>query len=109
MHTHFVNRFIAVSSALAAAGILTCAAAFLNVIMPHGSPAAFFLGIVFLALVVAGVMIGFVWLCDRYERNAPRGLEYTVPLANEASPHSVVSKAGATSRFGPAFLAHAQD
>ncbi len=67
MYAHPMNRLITVSSALAAAGILTCAAVILDVFMPKESLAAFLASMVFLGLAVTGVMIGFTWACDKCE------------------------------------------
>jgi hypothetical protein len=59
---------IGVSSALAAAGILACAVAILDVFTPRGSLAGFLTGMAFLGLVVTGVVIGCTWVCDKCER-----------------------------------------
>jgi hypothetical protein len=52
---------------MAAAGILACAAALGDVFMPRGSLAGFLTGMVLLGLAVAGVVIGYTWLCDKCE------------------------------------------
>ena len=61
------NKLIAVSSALAAAGVLTCAVALLDVFMPKESLAAFLASMALLGLVVTGVLIGYTWACDKCE------------------------------------------
>ena len=67
MYSHFWNKSIAVSSALAAAGVLVCAAAILDAFMPKGSLAAFLASMALLGLVVTGVVIGYTWVCDKCE------------------------------------------
>ena len=67
MCSHFWNKLMTVSSALAAAGLLACAAAILDVIMPKESLAGFLTSMALLGLVAAGVLIGYTWACDRCE------------------------------------------
>ena len=67
MCSHSWNKFIAVSSALAGAGVLACAAVILDVFMPKGSLAAFLTSMALLGLVVTGVVIGYAWACDKCE------------------------------------------
>jgi len=67
MCSHSWNRLIAVSSALAAAGVLACAASLLDVFMPTGSLAGFLTRMALLGLVVTGVVIGYTWVCDKCE------------------------------------------
>ncbi len=67
MCSHFWNKSIAVSSALAAAGVLTCAAALLEAFMPKGSLAAFLASMALFGMVVTGVVIGYMWVCDRLD------------------------------------------
>ena len=56
-----------VSASLAAAGILVCGAAIIDVHFPKGSALGFAAGVVALAVAVALVLIGFVWACDKCE------------------------------------------
>jgi len=58
---------IAVSTALAAAGVLACAAAILDAFIPKGSLAAFLANIALLGLAVTGVLIAHTWACDKCE------------------------------------------
>ena len=67
MCSHFWNKLITVSAALLAAGILVCAVAIADVLIPKGSPATFLANATFLGLVVAAVVIGYTWACDRCE------------------------------------------
>jgi hypothetical protein len=67
MCSHSPNKLIGVSSALAAAGVVTCAAALLDVFVPKGSLAGFLTSMALLALVVTGVVIGYTWVCDKCE------------------------------------------
>ncbi len=61
------NKLIAASAALAAAGILTCAAALLNALLPKESFAAFLASMALLGLAVTAVVIGYAWTCDKCE------------------------------------------
>jgi len=67
MCLHCWNKLIAVSSALAAAGILTCAAALLDVFMPRGSFVGFLTRMALVGCAVIAVVIGYVWVCDKCE------------------------------------------
>ena len=67
MCSHCWNKLIAVSSAMAAAGILTCAGALLDVFIPGGSLVGFLTRMVLLGLAVIGVVIGYTWVCDKCE------------------------------------------
>ncbi len=62
------SKLIAVSCALAAAGVLACAVAILDVFTPKESLAGFLTNMALLALVVTAVVIGYTWVCDRCER-----------------------------------------
>jgi ABC-type Fe3+ transport system permease subunit len=69
MKSHLWNsKLIAVSCALAAAGILACAVAIIDVVMPRGSLVGFLAGMALLGLVVTAVVIGYTWVCDKCER-----------------------------------------
>jgi hypothetical protein len=71
MVTHFKNRLLVTSLALAAAGILTCVASLLEAFFPRGSVAAF-LGLLFSAgVAIAAIMIAFAWTCEKADE---RGL-----------------------------------
>lgn len=61
------NKFIAISAALGAAGLLTCAGALIDAFLSNGSLAGFLMGMLLLAFVVTGVVIGYTWACDRCE------------------------------------------
>ena len=67
MSPQWWNRLIVASCALAAAGILACGFALLHILTPIGSMLDFLAGIVLLALVVVGVMIGYSWVCKKCE------------------------------------------
>jgi hypothetical protein len=67
MSPQWWNRLIVASCALAAAGILACGFAVLHVLTPIGSILDFLAGVVLLALVVVGVMIGYSWICEKCE------------------------------------------
>ncbi len=67
MCLHAWNKLIAVSSALAGAGVLACAAAILDVSMPKASLAAFLARMALIGLAVTTVMLAFNWVCDKCE------------------------------------------
>ena len=66
MCSHSWNKLVAASSALAAAGVLTCAAALLDVFVPKASLAAFLASLVLLGLGVTGVLIAYTWACEKF-------------------------------------------
>ena len=67
MCSHCWNKLIAVSSALAVAGVLACAAALLDVFIPRGSLVGFFTRMALLGFAVTGAVIGYTWVCDKCE------------------------------------------
>ena len=67
MCSHCWNKLIAVSFALALAGVLMCAIALLDVFIPRGSLAGFLASMGLLAIVVTGVVVGYTWVCDKCE------------------------------------------
>ncbi len=70
MVAHFKNRLLVTSTALAAAGLLTCAAALLDAFFPQGSLAAF-LGWLFTAgVAIIVIMVSFAWTCEKVDRRS---------------------------------------
>ena len=67
MYTHAGNKMLVASLALAAGGILACAAALLDVVAPAGSPVVFLGMMLLLGLAAVGLVIAFTWGCDRCE------------------------------------------
>jgi len=57
---------IAVSSALAGAGVLACAAALLDVFIPGASLAGFLTRMALLGVAVTAVVIGYTWACGKW-------------------------------------------
>ena len=103
MCSHCWNKLIGVSSALAAAGVLACAAALGDVFMPRGSLSGFLTNMVLLGLAVAGVVIGYTWVCDKCESyfngrldrllgRSKRNRSDTVNLGATVSPQPTESK-----------------
>ena len=94
MGSHFWNKSIAVSAALAAAGVLACAAASLNAVMPRGSLVAFLASTALLGLVVTGVAIGYAWICEKsegyFEGRLDRLLSAGKPDGNVFGPTTLV-------------------
>jgi hypothetical protein len=69
MHSNsWDKKLIAASAALAAAGVLVCAAALLDALLPRQSLAGFFTYLALIGLLVTGVAVGYVWVCDKCER-----------------------------------------
>ena len=61
------NKLIAVSFALAAAGILACAGALLDTFIPRGSVLGFLAWLAVMGSVVIGTVVGYTWICDKCE------------------------------------------
>ena len=61
------KRVLVTSIALAAAGVLACIAALFDALVPKGSLWAFFAALVPLALVIIGILFGFVKACEKCE------------------------------------------
>jgi hypothetical protein len=61
------NKVLAISFVLAAAGILACIAALFDNLVPKGSLLAFLAAMIPLGLLIVGILIAFVWLCDKCE------------------------------------------
>ena len=67
MCSHCWNKLIAISSALAAAGILACAGALLDAFIPRGSVLGFLTWMVVLGIIIIGTVVGYTWVCDKCE------------------------------------------
>jgi hypothetical protein len=67
MRSHSWSKAIAISWALAAAGILACAGALLDAFVPRGSFAGFFTWLAVMGFIVVGTVVGYAWVCDQYE------------------------------------------
>ena len=67
MCLHCWNKLIAISSALAVAGILACAGALLDAFIPRGSVLGFLTWMAVLGFIVIGTVIGYTWVCDKCE------------------------------------------
>jgi hypothetical protein len=66
MYSNSWGKLIAVSSALAAAGLLACSAALLDVLIPGASPVEFLTRVALLGVAVTAVVIGYTWACDKW-------------------------------------------
>jgi len=67
MFRHPWKKVIVGSFAIGVAGILTCISALLGVLVPTWSLGAFITVLISLGLVVVGILVGFVWVCDKCE------------------------------------------
>jgi hypothetical protein len=81
---------------MAAAGILTCAVALLDVFIPAGSLVGFLAKMALLGLAVTGVVIGYTWLCDKCESYF-LGRREPFLDDSESDPNEVVSPKTAVS------------
>lgn len=75
MWPHSRNKLISVSFALAAAGVLTCVAALLDVFVPSGSLVGFLARMALLGLAVIVTVIGYAWACDQCESYVDERIE----------------------------------
>ena len=67
MCSHCWNKLTAISVALAAAGVLMCAVALLDVFIPRGSVLGFLTWMVVLGIIIIGTVVGYTWACDKCE------------------------------------------
>jgi hypothetical protein len=90
MVTHFKNRLLAVSLALASAGILTCLASVLELFFPRGSLLAFIGWMCTAGIAVVAVTLGFAWTSEKVDewRTARQGDR---DLRAEESPRAETS------------------
>ncbi len=74
------NKMLVVSLSLAAAGVLACVAAVYDSLVPKGSLWAFLATMVPMGLLVAIIIVGFVWLCERWESYSPSRREQPLKI-----------------------------
>ena len=96
MSSHYRNKLTAVSCAMAAAGILTCAAALLEVFIPGGSLVGFLARMALLGFAVTGIVIGYTWVCDKCESYFIGGLDRFLD-DSEPNRYDVMSRRAAVS------------
>jgi hypothetical protein len=65
------RKLVAASGAIAAGGLLACAAALLDLLVPTASTTAFLAMMALLGLAVAGVVAAFTWLCGCWDNSLP--------------------------------------
>jgi hypothetical protein len=68
MDSHPFNRLLVIALALPAAILIAGMAAILDYVFPRGSLLSFLGAMLPMGLVIAGVIVGFVWACDKCER-----------------------------------------
>jgi hypothetical protein len=61
------NKMLVISCSVAAVGILVCAGGLLDILVPKGSIFWFMFRVATLAGVIALVVAGYVWICDKCE------------------------------------------
>ena len=71
MYWHPWRKLVAASGAIAAGGLLACAAALLDLLTPTASTKAFLITMALLGLAVAGVVAAFTWLCGCWDESLP--------------------------------------
>jgi hypothetical protein len=112
MCSHCWNKLTVMSFTLAAAGILACAVALLDVFIPRGSVLGFLAWMVVLGIIVIGTVIGYTWACDkcesyfsgRLDRLLSRGKPNRSDAANlgaPVSPRPTEPRAGGDARSTP--------
>jgi hypothetical protein len=93
----FKNRLLVTSITLAAAGLLTCAAALLDAILPWVSLAAF-LGWLFAAgAAIIAIMVSFAWTCEKVDqcsRSRQRGQDHHAGSPRRAATGAWGSRPG---------------
>lgn len=102
MCSHSWNKTLVTGSAIAGSGILACLTALLGVVMPHGSTISFFVSFVLLGLAVTGVVVGFTWVCDRWERHDSARLESLLDTGKR-NPKAAPTARGSQLAFDPDF------
>ncbi|MGD0897549.1 MAG: hypothetical protein ABR915_06905 [Thermoguttaceae bacterium] len=75
MYSHTKNKLFVISLAIAVGGILACTGAILGVYMPKGSTAAFVTMMTLVGLTVTGLIVGFMWACDKFESHVEGDLD----------------------------------
>ncbi len=89
MHSHPLNRPLVIALALPAAILIAGVAAILDYVFPRGSWLSFLAAMLPMALVIAGVMAGFIAACDKCE-------SWLTPI-----PHAVGGARSAGRHFHP--------
>jgi hypothetical protein len=67
MCPHSWDKSIAISFALAAAGILACAGALLDAFIPRDSLLGFLAWMAVMGSIAIGTVVGYTWVCDKCE------------------------------------------
>jgi hypothetical protein len=78
------SKLIAISFALAAAGILACAGAILDALVPRDSVLGFLTWLAVLGFIVVGTVVGYTLLCDQCESHFD---EQTGRSLNDGEPN----------------------
>lgn len=101
MCSHCWNKLIAISWALAAAGVLACAGALLDTFIPRGSVLGFLAWTVVLGVIIIGTVVGYTWVCDKCEDyvNGPRD---RLPINGSKSQHNDGVNPGTLANLRPA-------
>jgi hypothetical protein len=100
MGAYVWKRLLVLSFTLAAAGILACAAAVIDVLLPQASVPAFLGSMVFLGGAVIGTMAAFVWLCDRCEDYFAEYLDRLLDRSGRVPPPGAAKSVGIASPRG---------
>jgi hypothetical protein len=72
---HPWQKLVAASGAIAAGGLLACAAALLDLLVPTASTTAFVAMMAVLGLAIAGVVAAFTWLCGCWDDSPPEDMD----------------------------------
>jgi hypothetical protein len=68
MRSHSESKLLAISFALAAAGILACAGALLDAFIPRYSFFGCLTWMAVMGSIVIGTLVGYTWICDKCDR-----------------------------------------
>ena len=90
MRKQLINRLLVTSLALAAAGLLTCVACVLDIILPHATLAGFLGLLCTAAIVIVAIMVSFAWSFEKLENRTEDRLRRTKRDA-ENPPRAVTS------------------
>jgi hypothetical protein len=96
MRSKVRNKLIAASFAVPAAGVLAGTAALLEVLIPTGAVVGFVTRMAVLGVAGTGVVMAYVWACDKCERHAVEQLDQ-LPDAGQPDRDDAASRGAPTS------------
>jgi hypothetical protein len=76
------SKLVAISWALAAAGVLACAGALLDAFMPRGSFFGVLAWLAVLGILVIGTVIGYTWITEKCEKHFDERIDRLLDVNN---------------------------